>query len=122
MNYIRSLLGSLNRIPGFLAERAGIFLLGSPATDAVGVVGVIACAPADHAALAVRDLIGLAFETGLVDAVFADGAVLDGYVPAPESHCVPLFDFYAFVDLHHYKNLNCRLAASQKINNYSKCI
>ena len=47
------------------------------------VVGVVAGAPGDHACLGVRNLVGLAFEAGLVDAVLADGAVLDGDVPAP---------------------------------------
>lgn len=103
MHYIRSLFGCFDCVPGFLTEGTGVLLLGGPAADAVGVVGVVAGAPTDHAALAVGDLVGLTLETGLVDAVFADGTVLDCYVPAPEGHCVPLFDLYALVDLHDYR-------------------
>ena len=100
---MRSLLSSLDCIPGFLAQRTSVFLLSSPPTDAVSMVGVIASTPTDHATFIVWDLVSLAFEAGLVDAVFADGAVLDCDVPAPEGDCVPLFDFNAFVYLHDYE-------------------
>jgi hypothetical protein len=83
-----------------LAEGTGIFFLGGPATDAVGVVGVVAGAPADHAGFTVGYFIGLTLETGLIDAVFADGAVLNCYVPAPQCDGVPLFHLYPFVNLH----------------------
>jgi hypothetical protein len=95
-----SLLGSLDCGPGLLAEGAGVLLLRGPLADAVRVVGVVACAPGDHAGLAVGNLVGLALEAGLVDAVLADGAVLHRHVPAPQRHCVPLLHLDALVDLH----------------------
>ena len=69
----------------------------------MGVVGVVAGPPADEAGLVVADLIGLALEAGLVDAVLADGAVLDGHVPTPEGDGVPLLDLNPAVDLHQFK-------------------
>ncbi len=66
-----------------MAEWASIFLLGSPATNAMSVVSMVAGTPTDHTSFAVGDLISLTLEAGLINAVFADGAVLDGYVPAP---------------------------------------
>ena len=83
-----------------MAEGAGVLLLGGPAANAMSVVSMIASAPADHASLAIRNLISLALKTGLVDAVFANGAVFHGHIPAPQRHCIPLFDFNALIDLH----------------------
>jgi hypothetical protein len=105
-----SLLGCFDGVPGLLTEGAGVFLLGRPATDAVGVIGVIAGAPTDEASLTVRDLIGLALETGLVDGVFANGAVLDGHIPAPQSHRVPLLHLDALINLHLNKEFKQRIS------------
>ena len=83
-----------------MAERTSVLLLGGPSTDAVSVVGVVAGSPADEARLIVADLVGLAFKAGLVDAVLADGTVLDSNIPAPEGDCIPLLDLYAAINLH----------------------
>ena len=64
-----------------MAERAGIFFLSGPATDAVSVVSVVAGPPRNRTALSVCYLVGLALQTGLVDTVLADGAVLYSDVP-----------------------------------------
>lgn len=61
---------------------------------------MVARAPRNHAAFIVGDLIGLALQTSLVDAVLADGAVLHGHVPAPQGNCVPLLHLNSFIDLH----------------------
>ncbi len=98
--YKGSLFGSFYCIPGFLTEGAGVFVLGRPATDAVSVVCVIAGTPTDQTGFAVSHLAGLAFETGLVDTVFAYGTVFDSHVPTPQGHGVPLFDLNTFIDLH----------------------
>lgn len=95
-----SLLGSLDGSPGLLAEGASVLLLRGPLADAVRVVGVVAGAPGDHAGLAVRDLVRLALQARLVDAVLADRAVLHCHVPAPQRHRVPLLHLDALVDLH----------------------
>lgn len=83
-----------------MTEWACVFLLSGPFANAVSVIGVVASAPRDHARLVIGDLIGLALETGLVDAVLADGAILHCHVPAPQGHCVPLLHLDALVDLH----------------------
>lgn len=96
----RSLFRGLDCGPRLLAKRTGILLLGGPLADAVGVVGVVAGAPGNHASLAIRNLVGLALQTGLVDAVLADGAIFNSHVPTPQGNCVPLLDLDALVDLH----------------------
>lgn len=83
----------------------------------MGVVGVVAGTPGNGTALALADLTGLALEAGLVDTVFADGAVLDRDIPAPESYGVPLFYLDPFVDLH-LKILYCFLTRPQGIGYY----
>ena len=100
--FVNSLFSSFDGGPSFLAEWTGVFLLAGPSADTVGVVGVIAWAPRDHTwvALSFVDLIGLALEAAFVNAVFADGTIFNCDVPAPESNCVPLFDFNSFVDFH----------------------
>jgi len=47
------------------------------------MIGVIAATPGYGAALTVRNLVGLTLKASLIDAVFADCAVLDSDVPAP---------------------------------------
>lgn len=66
----------------------------------MSVVGVVASAPRNHACLTIRNLISLALQTSLVDAVFADGAIFNSHVPTPQGDCVPLLDLDALVDLH----------------------
>ena len=83
-----------------MAERTGVLLLSCPLADAVSMVGVIAGAPRDHATLIVRDLISLALQTGLVDAVLVDGAIFNSHVPTPQGDCVPLLHLNSFIDLH----------------------
>lgn len=61
---------------------------------------MVAGSPRYHAAFIIGDLIRLALEAGLIDAVLADGAVLDCHIPAPEGHGIPLFDLNPFIDLH----------------------
>ena len=55
-----SLFRSFNSSPCFLAQRASIFLLTGPPADTVGVVGVVARSPGNHATLPGCDLVGLA--------------------------------------------------------------
>lgn len=57
-----SLFGHFYCVPDILAKRALSFLLARPFVDAVSVIGVIAGAPRDGAAITLADLIGLAFE------------------------------------------------------------
>lgn len=83
-----------------MTERACIFLLGGPLADAVGMVGMVACSPGNHAGLVVGNLVCLALQASLVDTILADGTVLYCYVPAPEGNCVPLLDLNSFIDLH----------------------
>jgi hypothetical protein len=83
-----------------LAERAGVLLLSGPSADTVSVVGMVAGSPRDHAAFIIGDLICLTLEASLIDAVLADGTVLNCHIPAPEGHCVPLLDLNPFIDLH----------------------
>ena len=83
-----------------MAEGTFCFFLACPFVDAVSVVGVVAGAPGDGAAITFDYFIGLALEAGLVDAVFTDGTVFDGYVPTPQSDSIPLFNLYSFIDLH----------------------
>ena len=82
-------------------------LLTRPLVNAMSMVCVIAGSPGNSASFTLADFAGLALETGFVDAVLADGAVLDGHIPAPKGHCVPLFDFNSLVDLHlnYYKGI-----------------
>ena len=95
-----SFLCCLHSIPLTLAEWALGLLLTRPLVNAVSVVCMIAGSPGNSASITLADLAGLALETGFVDAVLADGAVLDGHIPAPKGHCVPLFDFNSLVNLH----------------------
>jgi len=83
-----------------LAKWAGIFLLGCLSADAMSMVSMVASTPADQACLTIGYLVGLALKAGLVDAVFANGTVLDSHVPTPQSYCVPLFDFNSLINLH----------------------
>jgi len=99
-----------------LAQRTGVFLLSGPATDAVRMVSVVASAPADHAALTVRYLVSLTLETGLIDAVLANGTVLNRHIPTPQRNGVPLFHFNTLIDLHattYYKNVNYKVRRIQ---------
>ena len=73
---------------------------------------MIAGSPTYEAGLVFADLVSLTFETGLIDAILADGTVLDCHIPAPESNCVPLFDFDSTVDLH--LNKEFKYQSSQK--------
>ena len=95
-----SLLSSLDSDPRVLAEWALGLLLARPLIDAVGMIGVVAGAPGDGASFILGHFVGLALQARLVDAVLADGAVLDGYIPAPQGHCVPLLYLNPLVHLH----------------------
>lgn len=95
-----SLLGGLDGGPSLLAKGTGVLLLRGPLANAVSMVGVIACSPRDHATLIVRDLIGLALQTGLIDAVLAYGAIFNSHIPTPQGNCVPLLHLNSFIDLH----------------------
>lgn len=63
---------------------------------------MVARPPWDHTgfSLSLLDFIGLTLETAFIDAVFTDGTIFYGYVPAPQGYGVPLFDFDSFVDFH----------------------
>ena len=95
-----SFLGSFDGVPGLLAEGTCVLLLSRPPAYAVSVVCVVAGPPADEAGFTIADLIGLALEAGFVDAVLADGTVLDSHVPTPQCHRVPLLYLDTTVHLH----------------------
>lgn len=83
-----------------MTKGTSVLLLTGPSADAMGVVGVVARTPGNHAGLALGDLVGLAFETTLIDTVFADGTILNGDIPTPKCNCIPLFNFDPLVNFH----------------------
>ena len=95
-----SLFCSLDSDPRILTQRAFGFLLAGPLVDAVSMIGMVAWAPGNSASFILRYFIGLALETGLVDAVLTNGAVFDSNIPAPQCHSIPLLYLNPFVHFH----------------------
>jgi hypothetical protein len=66
----------------------------------MSVVSMVTGSPTNKAGFVIRYLIGLTLQTGLIDTVLADGAVLYCNVPTPKCYRIPLFNFNTLIDLH----------------------
>jgi len=79
-----------------------------PSRDTMEVEGMIAHTPSNSAFLACcTGLVCLALDTQIHDVIPADSTVVDNYVPGPQGHGIPFFNFKSFLILV-YSRRTCR--------------